>query len=177
MSGKYLNKEQVKQQEQTRRTAMSATVKLAIVLVIIAVVLLNIFTHFIQVVNYRGSGMEPSLHNGEILVLQKTQKVKEGDIIAFYYNNQVLVRRVISTGGKQLSIAQDGTVSVNGIVQEEKYLENLSLGQCNIDFPYHVRTGYVFVMGDNRETAMDSRLKEIGLIPAGRIIGKVIFTI
>jgi signal peptidase I len=121
--------------------------------------------------------MEPNLHNGEILVLRKTQSVKEGDIIAFYYNNQVLVRRVISTGGKQLSIAEDGTVSVNGIVQEEKYLENPSLGQCNIDFPYHVRTGYVFVMGDNRETAMDSRVEEIGLIPVGRIIGKVIFTI
>ena len=177
MGGKYLDKEQVKQQEQQRRKAMSATLKLAIVLVIIAVVLLNIFTHFIQVVNYKGGGMEPNLHNGQLLILQKTQKVQEGDIIAFYYNNQVLVRRVVSTGGKQLSIAEDGAVSVNGIVQEEKYLTNRSLGQCNIDFPYHVQTGYVFVMGDNRETAMDSRLKEIGLVPVGRIIGKVILTI
>jgi len=129
LGGKYLNKEQAKAQEQQRRQAMSATFKLVLILIIVAIALLNVFTHFIQVVNYRGSGMEPNLHNGQVLVLRKTQKVKEGDIIAFYYNNQVLVRRVVSTGGKQLSIADDGTVSINGIVQEEPYLPGKSLGQ------------------------------------------------
>lgn len=143
-------------------------------LVVVAVLLINLFTHILQVVNYNGTGMEPNLQGGQTLVILKTQKVHEGDMIAFYYNNQVLVRRVICEGGKQLEIDQNGKVSINGIQLEEPYLTETTIGQCNLTFPYHVRSGTVFVMGDNRTTSMDSRLTEIGTIPADRIIGKVI---
>ena len=143
-------------------------------IVLAAVLLVNLFTHILQVVNYNGTGMEPSLQGGQTLVILKTDKVSQGDIIAFYYNNQVLVRRVICEGGKQLEIDQNGSVSINGTVLEEPYLSGKTIGQCNITFPYHVRTGSVFVMGDNRTTSMDSRLSEIGTVPTDRIIGKVI---
>ena len=146
-------------------------------LVVVAVLLVNLFTHILQVVNYNGTGMEPSLQGGQTLVILKTQNVQEGDIIAFYYNNQVLVRRVICEGGKQLDMDQTGKVSINGTLLEEPYLKETTIGQCNLTFPYHVRTGTVFVMGDNRATSMDSRLEEIGTIPADRIIGKVIMAI
>lgn len=142
---------------------------------LLAVLLLNVFTHILQIVSYNGSGMEPSLQGGQTLVILKTQDVQEGDIIAFYYNNQVLVRRVICEGGKQLEIDSNGVVSVNSTVLTEPYVQDPTPGQCNITFPYHVRTGTVFVMGDNRAEAMDSRLEEIGTIPTDRIIGKVIF--
>lgn len=143
---------------------------------LLAVLLVNLFTHVVQIVNYNGTGMEPNLQGGQTLVILKTQKVQEGDIIAFYYNNQVLVRRVICEGGKQLEIGQDGVVSINGNELEEPYLKETSLGQCNLTFPYNVRTGTVFVMGDNRTTSMDSRLEEIGTVPQDRIIGKIMFT-
>lgn len=143
-------------------------------IVLTAVLLVNLFTHVLQVVNYNGTGMEPNLQGGQTLVILKTDKVSQGDIIAFYYNNQVLVRRVICEGGKQLEIAQNGSVSINGSVLDEPYLSGKTIGQCNITFPYHVRTGSVFVMGDNRTTSMDSRLAEIGTVPTDRIIGKVI---
>lgn len=146
-------------------------------LILLAVLLVNLFTHVFQIVNYNGTGMEPNLKGGQALVILKTDKVKEGDIIAFYYNNQVLVRRVICEGGKQLEIGQDGVVSINATPIEEPYLQSKSIGQCNLTFPYHVRTGTVFVMGDNRTTAMDSRLEEIGTIPTDRIIGKVILAV
>ena len=77
----------------------------------------------------------------------------------------------------QVSIQGDGTVLVDSAELEEPYLQTKSLGQCNTAFPCHVRSGYVFVMGDNREVAMDSRLTEIGTIPEARIIGKVLFVI
>lgn len=143
--------------------------------VVLAILLLNIFTHVFQIVRYNGTGMEPSLQGGQVLAILKTQKVEEGDIIAFYYNNQILIRRVICEGGKQVEIDNSGIVSVNGNALSEPYVTDHTLGQCNLTFPYHVRTGTVFVMGDNRVEAMDSRLEEIGAIPTDRIIGKVIF--
>lgn len=177
MPGKYLHQEKLQEKKKDRKQVLSHLWKWIVAGVLLAVLLLNVFTHIFQVVNYNGSGMEPGLKGGQTLILLKTQKVEEGDIIAFYYNNQVLVRRVICGGGKQLEIDSDGTVSVNDAVLEEPYVQAPTLGQCNLTFPYHVRTGTVFVMGDNRAEAMDSRLEEIGTVPTDRIIGKVIFKI
>jgi len=146
-------------------------------LAVVSALLLNLFTHVLQVVSYSGTGMEPAIKGGQTLVLLKTQKVKAGDVIAFYYNNQVLIRRVVCTGGNQIEISREGHVSINGTHLPEDYVQHRSIGQCNISFPHHVRTGTVFVMGDNRETAMDSRLEEIGTVPEDRIIGKVIMII
>ena len=157
------------------KPVLTAIWRWVVALAVLFVVLFNVFTNVLQVVNYNGSGMEPTLQGGQTLVLLKTKKVEAGDIIAFYYNNQVLVRRVICTGGKQLELNDRGVVCIDGNVLEEPYLESPATGQCNITFPFHVRTGTVFVMGDNRLEAMDSRLEEIGTVPEDRIIGKVIF--
>lgn len=156
---------------------LSMAVTLAASLILLVVVLVNLFTHVLPVVRYYGDGMEPSLRSGELLVLLKTETVEQGDVIAFYYNNKILVRRVISTGGEQIEINQDGTVRLNGTVLEEPYVETPSLGQCNLTFPYYVPPEHVFVMGDRRETAMDSRLEEIGPISTDRILGKVLLSI
>ena len=180
MPGKFLSKEaqhQIKKRKRFRKTAISVIRAWIIFLVITTIILLNLFTHVFQIVRYSGNGMEPNLSNGQILLLKKNQDVKEGDIIAFFYNNQVLVRRVICRSGKQISIQEDGTVLINNQPLEEKYLAEKSLGQCNIAFPYHVQNNGFFVMGDNRVIAMDSRLKEIGVVSPERIIGKVILAI
>lgn len=153
---------------------ISTVIRWAAGLTVLAVILLNIFSHTLQVVHYNGQGMEPNLHNRQILLLWKTQNVKEGDIVAFYYNNQVLVRRVICQGGSQIMIERDGAVQINGSKLDEPYVKQPSFGQCSISLPCYVPINHVFVMGDYREIAMDSRLKEIGPIPTERIIGKVV---
>lgn len=180
MSGRFLDgetKRKIRQKRMQRKIAVSAISQWFIGLIIAAVILLNLFTHVFQVVRYNGKGMEPNLHSGQILMLHRTQEVEAGDVIAFYYNNQILVRRVICTGGQQISIDPEGRVSVNSEPLEEPYLETLSLGQCNISFPKMVQKDYVFVMGDNRAVSMDSRLEEIGPVSVERIIGRVIFDI
>lgn len=144
-------------------------------IVVAVVLMLNILTYMVSVVRYYGDGMEPALKGGQILLINKMGDVSEGDIVAFYYNNKVLVRRVICEGGKTLSISQEGVVTVNGTVLEEPYVDRASIGQCDITFPYMVMRNHVFVMGDQREIAMDSRLKVIGVIPEDNIIGKVMF--
>lgn len=139
------------------------------------VVLLNVFTHIFSVVQYYGDGMQPRLQDRQILIVLQTQNVKQGDVVAFYYNNKVLVRRIICGGGTSIEINTQGVVTVDGAALEEPYLSQPALGQSNIDYPYTVPHEEFFVMGDNRQISMDSRLEEIGTIPADRIIGKVVF--
>lgn len=148
--------------------------RLAAVLLVAVLLLVNLFTNVFMVVRYYGDGMNPSLSDRQLLVLMKTDKVRPGDIIAFYYNNKVLVRRVICEGGHSISLEEDGTVIVDGAVLSEPYVHDPSIGQHNISFPYHVPYGHCFVMGDNRAISMDSRLSEIGAVPADRILGKVL---
>lgn len=179
MAGKFWKKEK-NEQADTKKAGVKRTAvfvwRWLLGLALLTVILLNLFTHIFQIVTYNGTGMEPNLRGGQTLVILKTQKVKQGDVVAFYYNNQVLVRRVVCTGGNQISITDEGVVSINGEDLDEPYLEEKTLGQCNLTFPYHVRSGTVFVMGDNREASMDSRLNQIGTVLEDRIIGKVIFT-
>lgn len=148
--------------------------RLAAVLLVAVLLLANLFTHVFMVVRYYGDGMEPSLSDRQLLVLLKTDNVESGDIIAFYYNNKVLVRRVICEGGHSISLEANGTVTIDGAVLDEPYVQEPSIGQHNISFPYQVPYGHCFVMGDNRAIAMDSRLSEIGTVPADRVLGKVL---
>lgn len=164
-----------KERRQKRRAYLRTAAAVAAILLAAAVLLLNVFTHLLPVVRYYGDGMEPTLSSGQILLVSRTARISEGDVIAFYYNNKVLVRRVVCTGGRQLTIEKDGTVYVNGAELEEPYLAEKSMGQCNLEFPYYVPPNSVFVMGDNRAVAMDSRLEEIGPISSDRVIGKVLF--
>lgn len=153
------------------------TLKIVIIVIITASLLLNLFTFIMPVVKYYGTSMSPTLEDGQILIVNKMAEIEHGDIIAFYYNNKVLVRRVVATGNEQLSIDIFGTVSVNGKELDEPYIENKTLGQCNLDFPYNIPSGAFFVLGDNRDAAMDSRLEEIGAVTDDRLIGKVVFSI
>lgn len=139
--------------------------------------LLNLFTFIMPVVKYYGNSMSPTLEDGQILIVNKMSEVNSGDIVAFYYNNKVIVRRVVATGNNQVSIDVFGTVSVNGATLDEPYVENKTLGQCNLDFPYNIPANSFFVLGDNRNIAMDSRLSEIGVVTKDRLLGKVVFSL
>ena len=158
-----------------KRSTVGIILRLLFGILLAAVLLLNVFTYVFSVVTYYGDSMEPTLSGGQTLIILRTDKIEEGDIVAFYYTNKVIVRRVICTGDKQISIAEDGVVSINGEVIMEDYVSELSPGQCDISFPYSVPGGRFFVMGDNRVESMDSRLEIIGAISPDRIIGKIIF--
>ncbi len=156
---------------------IKTTVKIVVPIILTVSLLLNIFTFVMPVVKYYGSSMSPILEDEQILIVSKMSEIKSGDIIAFYYNNKVLVRRVVAVGNEQITVDVFGTVSVNGNELEEPYIQNKTLGQCNIDFPYTVPSNTYFVLGDNREVSMDSRLKEIGTVADDRVIGKIVFSI
>ncbi len=159
------------------RPPVKRTVTIVLVVLVTVSLLMNLFTFIMPVVKYYGNSMSPTLHDKQILIVNKMAEIKRGDIVAFYYNNKVIVRRVVAVGNEQVAIDVFGTVSVNGTVLEEPYVEQPTLGQCNLDFPYSVPAKSYFVLGDNRDTAMDSRLSEIGVVTEDRLIGKVVFSL
>lgn len=146
-------------------------------LIIVAAVAVLTATLWLPVLQIYGSSMSPTLQDGEIIFSVKTSKFEPGDIIAFYYNNKILIKRVICGPADWVNIDEDGTVYVNGTVLDEPYLVDKALGDCNIELPYQVPDGKVFVMGDHRSTSVDSRNTAVGCVAQEQIVGKIIFRI
>lgn len=142
-------------------------------LLVVAAVAVLAAMLFFPIFRVTGSSMEPTLHPKEIVVCLKSSRFQSGDLVAFYYNNKVLLKRVIGTAGDTIEIDDSGNVFVNGSQLDEPYITEKSLGQCDIDFPYQVPDNRIFVMGDNRETSVDSRTTAVGCIADEYVIGKV----
>lgn len=170
-----INAERDRMQHQAAyRKALIGTID---VLIIVAAVAVLISTLLLPVLQITGDSMEPTLGNGNIIVLVKTHDFETGDICSFTWNNRTLVKRVIGTPGDWIEIDQDGTVYVNGEALDEPYVTDKSLGECDITFPYQVPDNSLFLMGDHRETSIDSRNTVIGSVSHQQIIGKVVFRV
>ena len=143
-------------------------------LIVVAAVSAIIATLVLPVLQIAGTSMEPSLNDGDIVLLAKTDKLETGDLCAFYYSNKILIKRVIATPGDYLWIESDGTVFVNGTALDEPYVQEKALGECDIEFPYQVPENAFFMMGDQRETSIDSRSSVIGCISTDHTIGKIL---
>lgn len=146
-------------------------------LIVVAAIAALIATLILPVLQIAGTSMEPSLNDGDIVLLIKTDDLKTGDLCAFYYSNKILIKRVIATPGDYIWINDDGTVVLNGDELDEPYLTDKSLGECDVAFPYQVPENSYFMMGDHRETSIDSRSSVIGCIAEDQLLGKIIFKI
>ena len=151
----------------TLRTTIFSLLLVAAVAVIIAVLLL-------PVLQISSGSMENTLVDGDMVISLNNGKYKTGDIIGFYYNNVVLIKRVIATSGDWVDIAEDGTVTVNGVVLDEPSVEEKALGECNIKLPYQVPQGKCFVLGDNRTESIDSRNTAVGCISNDVVVGRLL---
>ena len=143
-------------------------------LIVVAAIAALVATLMLPVLQIAGTSMEPSLNDGDIVVLVKTDKIKTGDLCAFYYSNKILIKRIIGTPGDYIWIDREGTVFVNNVELYEPYLTEKALGECDIEFPYQVTENNYFMMGDHRDTSIDSRSSIIGCIAEDQIIGKII---
>ena len=146
---------------------------LALILLLAACAAYAVAFLWMPVLHINGDSMAPALTDGEIVVAAAESEIEPGDIIAFYYNNKLLVQRVIANGGDVVSIDLLGNVTVNGERLEESYVSNRALGDCDIAMPYTVPSGYVFVMGDRRSESLDSRSSAIGCVAGEQILGRV----
>jgi len=152
-----------------RRTLRSTLV----VLTAVAAVAVLAATLVFPVLRIYGTSMAPALNEGEVVVAIRTADARRGEPIAFYYGNKVLIKRCIGTAGDIIDMDEAGNVFRNGQLLDEPYLERKARGECDAEFPCQVPDGRIFVMGDQRETSIDSRNTLIGCIAPEQIIGRV----
>ena len=147
-------------------------------LVVVAALAVLVAVLFLPILRIYGTSMHGTLDGGDIAVSVKSNSFEPGDIVAFYYNNNILVKRVIASAGDWVDISEDGTVYVNQQELDEPYLkEPKALGETNIKLPYQVPEGKLFVMGDNRAVSIDSRNSSIGCIAEEQLVGKIVFRV
>ena len=156
----------------TVRSTTNILIVVAAVAVLVAVLLLPILRIY-------GTSMHGTLDSGDLVVSVKGSSFKTGDVIAFYYNNNILVKRVIGNSGDWVDVDLDGNVFVNQQQIDEPYLQEKSYGEdnTNIDLPYQVPEDKFFVMGDNRSVSVDSRNSSIGCVSSEQVVGKIVFRV
>lgn len=138
-----------------------------------ALVTLVVFSLWLTAFQVQKDDMSPAVQKGETVIAVKKSTYGKGDIIAFYHNNDILIKRIVAFGGDIVNIDENGALYVNEAMIDEPYAENPGTGDCDIEFPYEVPEGRLFVLGDNRTASGDSRLKKIGTVSDMLIIGKV----
>ncbi len=172
--------EQIQQEIQRRkrkrslRRVLSSTVFTLLSVVAVTILLA---TQLFPTLSIYGSSMSPVLEEGEIALSVKSSSFEQGDVIAFYYNNKLLVKRVICGPGDWFNMQEDGTVYVNGVKLDEPYIETLSFGQCDLELPFQVPDENYFVMGDQRESSVDSRMSQLGCVAREQILGRIVLCV
>ena len=167
---------ELRRERERSRLARSVRSGIYVFLIAVAAAVL-IATMVLPVFRIYGSSMSPVLNEGDIVVSVKTSSFQRGDIISFYYNNKVLVKRVIALPGEWVDIDDAGNIYVDGTLLDEPYLQEKALGECDIDMPYQVPEGRLVVCGDHRSTSVDSRSSTVGCVAEEQIAGKIIFRV
>lgn len=146
-------------------------------LVVVAAVAVLMATLWMPVLQIYGNSMTPTLKEGQIVVSLKGNDLEQGDLVAFYVGNKLLVKRVIAESGEWVDITEEGVVFVNGKELDEPYLQEKAFGECDIELPYQVPESRYFLMGDHRTSSVDSRSSVIGCIDKEQIVGKIVFCV
>lgn len=146
-------------------------------LIVVAACAVLVATVWLPVLQIYGSSMQPTLNENEIVVSVKGSDFSPGDLVSFYIGNKILVKRYIAGPGQWVNIDAEGNVYVDGRLLDEPYVTEKSFGDCDIELPYQVPENRIFVMGDHRESSVDSRSSSVGCVAEEQIVGKIVFRV
>lgn len=149
-------------------------------LIVVSAVAVLVAVLFMPVLRIYGNSMTPTLNEGEIVISIKganVNHVNRGDVVGVYYGSKLLIKRCIALEHQWVNIDKEGNVYVDGELIDEPYLTEKAFGECNLKLPYQVPDGCIFVMGDHRETSIDSRNTSVGCIDSENIVGKIVFRV
>ena len=156
------------------RRVLRSTVYTLVVVAAIAVLVATIWMPVLQIF---GSSMSPTLREGDVVVSIKGSDFKQGDLVAFYFGNKILVKRCIAGPGQWVNIDEAGNIYVDSKLLDEPYLTEKALGDCDTELPYQVPESRYFCVGDRRLTSIDSRHTSVGCISEEQIVGKIAFRV
>lgn len=174
------NVEQLKEElsrEKYKRRYISVLKSTVYTLIVVAACAVLVATVWLPVLQIYGSSMQPTLSENEIVVSVKGSNFDHGDLVCFYIGNKILVKRYIAGPGQWVNIDADGNVYVDGRILDEPYVTEKSFGDCDIELPYQVPENRIFVMGDHRESSVDSRNSTVGCVAEEQIVGKIVFRV
>jgi len=152
------------------RSTITTLVTVAAIAVIISYVMMPVLRIY-------GHSMTPTLTDGQIVLAMKNANFEIGDIIAFYYNNKILIKRVIAAPGDWVDIDEEGTVTVNDNILVEPYISEKAFGETNVEFPMQIPENRWFVLGDHRSVSIDSRNTAVGCVSDEQVVGKLVVCI
>ena len=146
-------------------------------LIVVSAVAVLVAVLFLPVLRIYGNSMTPTLNEGEIVISIKGADIDHGDVVGVYFGSKLLIKRCIALEHEWVNIDEDGNVYVEGELIDEPYLTEKAFGECNLELPYQVPDGCIFVMGDHRETSIDSRNTSVGCIDTENVVGKIVFRV
>ncbi len=146
-------------------------------LIVVSAVAVLVAVLLMPVLRIYGNSMTPTLNEGEIVISLKGSDIEPGDVVGVYYGSKLLIKRCIALEHQWVNIDEHGNVYVDGELLEEPYLTEKAFGECNLELPYQVPDGCIFVMGDQRETSIDSRNTSVGCIDTDNTVGRIVFRV
>ena len=144
------------------------------------IILILLFSLVLRPAAVIGNSMLPSFSGGDrVACIHSFSGYERGDVIIISHatrKDESIIKRVIAVGGDTVDIDfYKGTVSVNGQVLDEPYVNTPTNLSYDMTFPVTVPEGKLFVLGDNRNGSLDSRSTDIGFINENKVLGKVVF--